>query len=152
MKEISISGGEKMERVLRSIAERVATKDVLKVGFLRGADYATGLHIAQVAFWNEYGTSRAPARPFMRQTVSANSSVWGDHLGKFLKANDYRANHALGLLGHEVKDDITESIQAWPADNAPLTVKKKGFNHGLIDTGTMMRSVDFEVGGGSGGT
>ncbi len=141
-----------MGRVLRSIAERVATKGVLKVGFLRGADYATGLHVAQVAFWNEYGTSRAPARPFMRQTVSANSSAWGDHLGKFLKANDYRANHSLGLLGHEVKDDITESIQAWPADNAPLTVKKKGFNHGLIDTGTMMRSVDFEVSGAPGGT
>ena len=147
MSEVSLKfdGGDKLERALREIAERVGRADKLKVGFLDDADYPTGLKVAQVAFWNEFGTSRAPARPFFRNTISRYSPEWGGNLGKFLKSTKYNVTRSFEMIGTEIKDEIVESIARWPADNAESTVKKKGFNHGLVDSGLMQRSVDFRI-------
>ncbi len=137
-----------MQKVLQSIADRVGKPGILKAGFLANADYPDGLHVAQVAFWNEFGTSRAPARPFFRQTIRRHSRDWGGNLGKSLASNGFDKDKSLALLGTEIKDEITESIASWPADNAPSTIRRKGFDHGLISSSLMQNSVDFEVSGG----
>jgi hypothetical protein len=103
------------------------------------------LHVAQVAFWNEFGTSRAPARPFFRMTIRREQGHWAQDLSKLLKANEFDAKKSLGLLGLEVKEEIQQTITEWPADNAPMTVFIKGFNKGLTDSSIMAHSVDFEV-------
>jgi hypothetical protein len=103
------------------------------------------LHVAQVAFWNEYGTETAPARPFFRNMIRSESPAWGDALGNYLKSTEYDAQRSLGLMGVDITDSLKSSINEWPADNAPLTVKIKGFNHGLIASNLMQRSTDYEV-------
>lgn len=103
------------------------------------------LKVAQVAFWNEFGTSRMKARPFFRQMIASKSPRWGYWLGRFLKGSNYDAEIALTKLGMKISGQLQDSIEAWPGDNAPLTVFVKGFNKGLTDRGVMKDSVDFEV-------
>lgn len=109
------------------------------------AKHPRNLHIAQVAFWNEFGTATAPARPAFRNMISAKSGEWGGELGGFLRANEFRSARALNLMGLTIEDELKDSIGDWPADNAPLTQYIKGFNKGLTDQGSMQRAVDFEV-------
>lgn len=103
------------------------------------------LQVAQVAFWDEYGTKRSKARPFFRQTIAEHSGSWGGDLAKIAKANGYDGPATLATMGTRIKDQIVTSIKKWPADNHPTTVAVKGFNKGLIDKGIMQRAVDFEV-------
>lgn len=103
------------------------------------------LHVAQVAFWNEFGTSTAPARPFFRGMVSADSPQWGEHLGNYLTSSEFDARQALSLMGVEIRDALSDSITGWPADNSELTQHIKGFDKGLTDYSVMIRSTDFEV-------
>ena len=199
---LTISGGDKMTKVLAGISSRITKGRQLRVGFLEGATYPVGdseefikkmqairlekrvakaanrqtlagknaanisplvrasgvrrarmadfgltttLHVAQVAFWNEFGTKIAPPRPFFRQTIAAKSPEWGDNLAGLVKANGYDGMKILKLMGKLIEGQIVTSIAQWPADNAPLTVQLKGFNKGLVDSGQMMRSVDYEV-------
>lgn len=103
------------------------------------------LTVAQVAFWNEFGTKTSPARPFFRYMIAAKSSDWPDQFASMLKTTNYDALKSFELMGTIMSEDLRSAINDWPADNAPLTVALKGFNKGLIDSGTMMRSVDYEV-------
>jgi len=107
--------------------------------------HPTNLSVAQVAFWNEFGTSHTKPRPFFRNTISKRSGEWGDTLARYLKGAQFNAAIALGKLGKLISEQIRTSILNWPADNAELTVFIKGFNHGLVDRGVMSKSVDFEV-------
>jgi len=102
------------------------------------------IHVAQVAFWNEFGTSTAKPRPFFRSMIGANSASWGDDLGQFLK-DTKDSKRALSLMGIEISDQLKTSITNWRPDNADLTVHIKGFNKGLTDNSDMKRAVDFEV-------
>lgn len=108
-------------------------------------DTSEGLYVAQVAFWVEFGTKTAPARPAFRNMIRSNSGDWGGDLGNYLKTTHYDAARSLGLIGTEIQDQLKDSINEWPADNAPLTVKIKGFNHGWLDRSIALRSVDYEV-------
>lgn len=103
------------------------------------------LHVAQVAWWNEYGTSSAPSRPFMRNTIAADSKPWGQMVAAGMAEHGYNSAQVLKLLGEHIRDRFVKAIVDWPADNAPLTVAIKGFNKGLIDQGIMQRHVDYEV-------
>ena len=108
------------------------------------AKHPISLNVATVAFWNEFGTSRAKPRPFFRQTIAKHSPEWGRRLARWLRGN-VDARSALERLGLLISEQLREAILAWPADNAELTVAIKGFNHGLVDHSIMARSVDFEV-------
>jgi hypothetical protein len=109
------------------------------------AKHPRGLSVAQVAFWNEFGTSTSKPRPFFRLMIRQHSGEWGKKLARYLKGAQFDAEVALNKLGMLIAGQLQESIQSWPADNAPLTVAVKGFNHGLVDSMTMARAVDFEV-------
>jgi hypothetical protein len=94
---------------------------------------------------DEY-TVTIPARPFFRGMIQEHKGEWGSDLGKIIKAADYDSTVALGRLGQLVKDQLQESIREFsdPA-NAPSTVRKKGFDHPLIESSNMLNSADFEV-------
>jgi len=112
--------------------------------------------ISQVAFWNEYGTSRIPSRPFMRSTIDAKGgafrqltkSLWGDVLT--LKKTTETALGALGTrIAIEIQGQILNSI-AWAAPNAPSTTLRKSFNRGwttrpLIASGTLLRAIGWQA-------
>lgn len=104
------------------------------------------ISVAQVMFWNEYGTKTAPARPVFRTTIQKESPEWGDKLGKAIVAMNYDGEKALRLLGQSMRDDLENGIAQWEAPgNAPLTVKIKGFDKPLVDSGVAQRSPDFEL-------
>lgn len=145
----SLSGGAKLNAHLAGLAEKLAAGKTLRVGFLETAKYPDGTNVAQVAFWNEYGTKNAPPRPFFRQTIAAKSSGWGSALGKNLTATRYDTDKAMALVGTGIKDQITRSIVEFQSPgNAPSTIAAKGFDKPLIHSGDMSRSVDFDVKGG----
>lgn len=87
-----------------------------------------------------------PARAFFRKMLSEKAPQWGVDLAAILKANDYNAEVSLQIMGERIKSQLQDSIRSFtdPA-NAQSTIKKKGFNAPLRDTGHMLNSVDFEV-------
>lgn len=142
---MEISGGDKVEKILAELADKM--QGSLDVGFLEGATYPDdGMPVAQVAFWNEYGTSRAPARPFFRTTIEEKSDEWANRLAGAAKHYDYDASKTLGLMGETIKEDIQSSISGWTDPrNAESTIAQKGFDKPLIDTAHMLNSVDYRV-------
>lgn len=144
--EVTLKGGDRTKAVLARIGTQVGKGGVVKVGFLATSRYPDGTYIAQVAFWNEFGTTRAPARPFFRGMIADKSPTWGKALSKNLKATNYNSERTLGLMGQGIADQLTESIVNWSQPpNADSTVARKGFNDPLIDTGEMQRAPDFVV-------
>jgi len=105
-----------------------------------------GLKVAQVAFWNEFGTIRAPARPFFRTMIESKSPRWGNALGIALRKTDYNARNALAIMGEGIRGQLRQSIRDWSTPpNSPKTVAIKGFNKPLIDSAVMIRSADYQV-------
>jgi len=102
------------------------------------------LNVAQVAYWGEYGKTGQKARPFMRNTIAEKSKDWGGVIAA-TAATTNDGQKILRTVGTRIKDDFVSAIKNWPADNSPVTVAVKGFNHGLIDRGIMQRAVDFEL-------
>jgi hypothetical protein len=149
---LKLKGGTQMKRYLAALQEAVGGASGVRVGFLEHATYpATGnqgsLHVAQVAFWNEFGAPGAgvPPRPFFRGMIGEKLGDWGDRFGAHLKAADFDSQTAFDAMGIEIKDNLTSAIATWPGDNAPSTIAKKGFDHGLVEKGVMQRSTDYEV-------
>ncbi len=103
------------------------------------------LTVATVAYWNNFGTTRAPARPFFTNMIEQKSPSWSADLALAVLKTGYDSHKALNLMGVRINDQLVQSIVDWPADNAPLTVAIKGFNKGLIDRGIMQRSTGYEV-------
>lgn len=141
---MELAGGDKLEKALAEIAGKMSGS--VKVGFLGGATYPDGTSVAQVAFWNEYGTARIPARPFFRTMISNESPGWAVLIGKAAKNYDYDGSTVLQFMGVKIAEQLQQSIVGWQTPpNSPVTVAIKGFNKPLIDTGQMQNSVDFEV-------
>jgi hypothetical protein len=152
----SVKGGKKLRIALSSIEQRITRAGLLRMGFLEGNIYSdthptrgtkrAALPVAIVAFFNEFGTSRIPPRPFFRTTISQKSKLWGDNLAKALKHYEYNGELALRAVGQGMRDDLENSIATWSSPpNAARTIKIKGFNKPLVDDGTMQRSPDFEI-------
>lgn len=106
---------------------------------------AVVLPVATVAYWNNFGNARIPARAFFTNMIEQQSPKWGSQLTSILLAAGYNSKIALGRMGILINDQLVKSIVDWPADNAPLTVAIKGFNKGLIDAGVMQRSTGYQV-------
>lgn len=151
----------KFQKVLARIAAKVATAKAVKVGILEGAEYPKTYEtrieyrinefrsvtsVAQVAFWNEFGTKYTEARPFMQTTITENSGRWGESLAYLAKVYDYDAYKMLTSMGEGIQGQIRATINGWstPA-NRPLTVYIKGFNQPLRDEGILLRNISYEV-------
>lgn len=86
-----------------------------------------------------------PARPFMRNTVSNNQAEWGKALGTALAETGFSVEKSLNVMGRVMSDQMRDEIKSVGPDNKPSTIRKKGFNRPLIDTGRMFQSVTHEV-------
>jgi hypothetical protein len=144
----TLKGGDKFEAALRDIAEKVSQPATLRVGFLSAARYPDGTSVAMVAAIQEFGApSRGiPPRPFFRRAIAKHSPEWPEAVGNLLKANGYDAVKALSLSGAAIAGQIQQSIvDLTDPPLAPSTIARKGSAKPLIDTGTLLRSVDYEV-------
>lgn len=167
---MDFQGGEKMARILARMASNLANARAVSIGFHADARYPhayknrvehrpspkrSTTSVAQVAFWNEYGTQKTtpkgrvtatPPRPFFRTMIAENSPTWGDSMAYLARVHNYNAERILTNMGIGIQAQLVRSIVEWTEPpNAEFTVKVKGFNNPLIDEGIMQREVGYKV-------
>jgi len=135
---------------LKSIPPKPTT---VEVGFPAGE---TDSDVLERAFFNNFGTSRIPERPFMQNALrdgragnrsamiqGAKTIVRAAVMGKDATA---AARQVLRKLGIKVQGDIQEEINALQTPpNAPSTIAQKGSSNPLVDTGELRSSVTFKI-------
>ena len=122
------------------------------VGFVGGeADKKVdGVAIYMYANFNEYGTSNIPSRPFFRTALNNNRKYIKEQLKELLgkvATGKITGELALKSIGLEVQGLIQDSIKNgnWEKNADSTIVAKNGRGQPLIDTGSMLRAVSFEI-------
>ncbi len=127
--------------------KKLAEMEVV-VGFQEGQAYEDGTSLAEVAAYNEFGSSDTPARPFMKQSFEKRErelQAACEQVNIALSKGD-TAQHALNALGVAAKGMVQEEIGSGDfAPNAPSTVRQKKSGQPLIDTGHMRQSVNYVI-------
>lgn len=135
---------EAVERKLKEIASKMSGS--LEVGFLENATYPDGTPVAAVAFWNEFGTANAPARPFFRQMIAKESPSWAGKIAKLAVATGDDGPKVLALMGEDIDGALKQSINDFTSPAlAQSTIDRKGFDKPLIDTSHMVNSTGYRV-------
>lgn len=127
-------------------------KHTVWVGFVgsEAEKKVNGVVIYMYANFNEYGTSNIPSRPFFRTALNNNRKYIKEQLKELLgkvATGKMTGKMALKSIGLEVQGLIQDSIKNgnWES-NAPSTIRaKKGRGQELIETGSMLRAVSFEI-------
>lgn len=145
------------DRGLKRIVKQMKEIDnaYVKVGVLSNAgNEKNGMTIADVATFNEYGTSKIPARPFMKQAYENNEKtiiVSSESLKSDVFKGEISVKGALKKLGVWFKGRIQKEITDGDfVPNAPRTIEAKGSDKPLIDTGRMRQSINFQIETGEG--
>jgi len=122
----------------------------VKVGII-GNQQVDGVSVVDYAMYNEFGTSRIPARPFMSKTAELHTKdiiQFAEHLSGRLIDGKIGPTKALQNIGEQYQKYIKQTIRdakSWAAPNADSTIERKGSSSPLIDTGRMINSVSYEV-------
>lgn len=127
----------------------------IAVGILSGrgaeADHVGRVRatVLDVAIWNEFGTSRIPARSFIRAWFDENEARLRDDLLVLMHAvirGEQTKERALELLAlkcvGEIQQRIADGIEP---PNAPSTVARKGSSKPLIDSGQLRAMITSRV-------
>lgn len=168
MKKTGVGLGKALEKYAKG-------KKFVRAGFIDEATYPDGTSVAQVAYWNEYGTETSPPRPFFRQAVRENSSKWQQIIASLLTRGETDLDFVLDHTGKIMAEDIRTSIfqldspansevtallkdrfptRPWDVTKLDLYMAirdvqngKTGGNHRkpLIWSGIMSRRVNYEV-------
>ena len=147
--KMTISGKKFME-----LLEELDNKEV-RIGFQAGENKEKdGTDICDIAAYNELGTDTIPSRPFLRDSVDNHESEINEMITQMRDyiINGGTAERVLKKFGIFQKKLIQEEIVSGDfAPNAEETIKRKGSDKPLIDTGRMRQSVNYvieEKGGG----
>lgn len=145
---VQVSGGQKLKELIEYYSK---SKNLsVNVGFFADATYSkNSMPVAAVAALNEFGTSKIPERPFLRNanaTIKTNLKAFLlKHMVKVAGAMTV-TSATLELLGiyhqgliQKAIDDMTDP------PNAPSTIRQKKSAHPLFDTGHMKQSVTYKV-------
>ena len=140
---------------LTSLIKRTETIDGtdVEVGFFEDDKYGPenqNLYVAQVAAYNNFGTTFNPERPFMDNTFLDTMSQF--HYARGIRqvfisvlTNGRSTQRLLRSLGETVADVMRVEIDDYPGSNSAATIARKGFNDPLYDTGKMLASVKFII-------
>lgn len=97
-----------------------------QAGWFESARYDDGVPVAQVAIYNEYGTSRIPPRPFMRPTAESQKGEWTRATGKAVSQvlrGKMSAEQGMTLVAQKAAGDIRQTItQVFEPELSPVTV------------------------------
>lgn len=140
-------------------------KDKLEVGFFETAKYSgehklfgktyysKGEYVAQIAKWNNDGhysklfKKYVPPRPFFDNVTrkSENKEAINKQLISILKNYKGQSNY-LEPLGVFIRNIIqNEIINLSEPPNTALTIANKKSSNPLIDTGLMIKSVEYRI-------
>lgn len=121
----------------------------VNVGAFKNVPEHTPEELAKIVRYNEFGTDKIPARSFLRGSVYKNRNhSWQFASRQAVKAvvgGKLTGNAAYKLMGDRMVADVHKQIDTIGPPNAPSTVRKKGRNEPLVDTGGLYRSIDKEV-------
>lgn len=142
-----IEGGERLLKILEAMNKGLESAKSVEAGWEDGNVHPEAeVNTATVAAWQEYGTKKIPARPFMAPARLTNQSKWSSELGKEIKKCAYNVELALGEVGQLMKKDIQQAIMdVYSPPLHPDTIAKKGFSKPLIDSSYMIDHIDVEV-------
>lgn len=133
-------------RALRSLDGVVVSAGVQSS---EGRTQAEGSEVtlADVATWNHFGTEKIPARPWLTVAFDRNKRRWTRLAGRVVKP--FRAGQGLTelqVLAAAMVGDCQESLLDEPwTPNAPATIRRKGSDQPLIDTGRLNQSQRGQV-------
>jgi len=136
--------GKKLMGIIQKLGGKAAY-----VGFPKGSGaYEDGTTVAEVAAFNEFGTSDMPSRPFMRQMGETRreeiKQMMEDALETILKgADEEQVFTRIGIKGKAMMQE--QIVNGDYAPNAESTIRQKGSDKPLIDTGQMRQSVNYVV-------
>ena len=94
MADHTLSGSDGVMKALEEIARKMGGGEVA-VGFPAGDNYSDGTPVAAAAFWNEFGTSTIPPRPFFRPMIAKESPTWAPKMAAWAKRFDYDGDKVL---------------------------------------------------------
>ncbi|MDR3037878.1 MAG: hypothetical protein LBV21_01065 [Candidatus Adiutrix sp.] len=146
-----LTGGDKWRQALEPYLE--AGRASVKVGILGGATYSDGSPAAAIAAIHEFGTANIPPRSFLRSTLAEKHKEWAEAGGQMLAITKGDARKALAFTGELSSKDIQAKLsegRVTPALKAATVAAKakKGKQYPdipLVDTGTLMESISYEV-------
>ena len=143
-------------RKLPALRKRLEQLDGMEVevGFFEEDRYGPeneNLPVAQVAFYNEFGTVHNPTRPFMAETFE--DGLVQTYMRKSIKGifenvllNGRAVQRLLRELGDGIAEQMMVRILNYPGSNSRETIERKeGRNTPLRDTEFMMNSVKFHI-------
>jgi hypothetical protein len=121
----------------------------------QGKIYArTGAELIDVVIWNNYGTEHIPARPFLQISNREIAQVAQKILkiyAKAINAGKVDIEVPLKMIGGAAIPIIQRVINdLMQPPNAPRTIKKKGFDNPLIETGFMRDNATYVIREGGG--
>lgn len=116
-----------------------------------------GLTNAQIMFINENGSpiNKIPARPVLQMTIDwTNKNILNKYISKAieeyiktLNVDDYERE--LKKLCVQMEKYARDLIYKYPGNgltpNAPSTIKRKGYDHPLFNTGQLARSITCQL-------
>ena len=140
MAEKVLFGSDSLIKRLEEIAKKMGGGAV-EVGFMANAKYPDGTSVAQVAFMNEFGTSKIPARPFFRPMISGEQSSWPEKMAGLAKATDYDGKKVLSMMGEDISGALDKSIKGVTSPAlSPVTLmlRKMVGNQTHLITGKMV--------------
>ena len=139
-----------VEKLCTRLKKELATIKGVKAGYFEGDAYPPdrgGLELAKNALIQEFGSSvnNIPSRPFMRNAVDKDEAKWARALQDGME-KELSLRQCMKQVGVEMQNSIADSIdEMQDPPNAPATIRKKGSNHPLINTGLLKNSVSYEV-------
>lgn len=141
------------KRFLKEL-QKLSEKQV-RVGLKRGKKgkrhngTSSQTDLVDIALYNELGTSTIPARPFFAQTVQVHEEeIREAAVSEVSQAllGEKDSQQAFEVIGEDVRKKVQNRIDEGQfVPNAPSTIRRKGHDHPLIDTGTMRDSISYTI-------
>lgn len=146
--DIKIAGTTETMNAINDRIKQMIGNHSVSIGFDADKKYPDGTPVAKVAFWNEFGvpSRNQPPRPFFRNMIAEKSPEWPDMIADLAKKNNLDGKKTMGQIGEIIAGQVKESINNFSSPAlSPKTIKQKGFDKPLIDTGIMVDSVVSKV-------
>jgi hypothetical protein len=107
------------------------------------------LTIGEVAILNEFGNGHIPERSFLRSTMRSAQGALTSALAAATRRVIFygvSADSALRDVGRYGADAVKLTIAGFvPPPNAPATVMAKGHDHTLIDSGSLLHAITYQI-------
>ena len=142
-------GGANLEQIRKMLLS--LKKKEIQIGILSdaGINEESGTAIVDYAIANEFGVGNNPERSFLRSTFDEQGDKWSGILNKIVDSViegktdvQNKIEQAGAVMVGDVKEKILSNI---PPANHPKTTAKKKSNRTLIDTGAMLKSINFKI-------